>query len=618
MNKTIRLSLTAVLLAANSLSANQDLGSITVTSAAKSKQSIKEVTSNIEVITGAELQEKHITSVAGALNLINGINFTTKGGIGSTTSVMLRGMDNKRVLVLIDGINYKDPSSTSGTSFAHLMVNDIERIEVVKGAQSSIWGNDATAGVINIITKEAKAGYHTSVVVEKGSFNTRKAHVATSYKNDGFDIKVSANRLLSDNFTSQAPKGDDIKKYEDDPYQNTTINLTTNYNYTHNDKVGFSITDINALTNYDSWNNPDAVQRSDVNNRLYSVYYDKALQNHNIKLKYNNSDFNRDELDTVISNYVKKFDSNLQTYELTDSINYSKNSDLLIGTSYEKYDVSYERVDNNNSAKKVDIKSLFITNIYKKDNYIVNPSVRVDDFSTIGKEYTGKLGFKYLINSDTDFSINYGTAFNAPNIMELLNPWGATANTVVTPEKTKSFDISFGYRSLNITYFYNQVKDLIEWYDPNPYNSWAIKDGMYINRSGTSKFKGYEISYSTDITEDTLLTMNYNRLSAKNSDGEFLAKRPKETLKFGVDYYGIAKLHLGLNGEYIGKRYDKDGETGAQTGRYTVGNFVANYDMDKNVQLYCKIDNITNKYYQVSDGYATSPRAYYAGLKYNF
>ena len=112
--------------------------------------------------------------------------------------------------------------------------------------------------------------------------------------------------------------------------------------------------------------------------------------------------------------------------------------------------------------------------------------------------------------------------------------------------------------------------------------------------------------------------MSYTRLSAKNKNGQDLRRRASETLKFGIDYYGFSKLHMGLNGEYVGSRYDSDNKQGAQTGRYTVANAVVNYDLSKNIKIYGKIDNITDKYYQSVNNYATSPRAYYAGLEVSF
>ncbi|MGB5793950.1 TonB-dependent receptor, partial [Poseidonibacter sp.] len=150
MQKKISTSLVASLLIATNLYSNENLETITVTSATKSTQSIKDVTSNVEVITKDEIEERHFTTVSEALNTLAGINVISNGGIGNTSSVFLRGMSSKRILVLIDGIKVNDVTSSSGAQFEHLLINEIEKIEVIKGAQSGIWGADASAGVINI------------------------------------------------------------------------------------------------------------------------------------------------------------------------------------------------------------------------------------------------------------------------------------------------------------------------------------------------------------------------------------------------------------------------------------------------------------------------------------
>ena len=111
MTKTIKLSLLASLFCTTTISANEDLGTITVSSATKSEQSIQDITSNVEVITSVELEEKNITTVTEALNLVSGVSFTSNGGIGSVTSISVRGSDNNRVLILIDGIKFKDRKS---------------------------------------------------------------------------------------------------------------------------------------------------------------------------------------------------------------------------------------------------------------------------------------------------------------------------------------------------------------------------------------------------------------------------------------------------------------------------------------------------------------------------
>jgi len=116
--------------------AAQDLGTITVSSPAKTEQSIKDVTSDIEVLTSTELEEKHIATVSEALNLLDGIDVISNGGMGTTTSVFVRGFDSKRTLVLIDGIRYNDPICLNGAKNEHLKLDDVSKIEFIKRKQN--------------------------------------------------------------------------------------------------------------------------------------------------------------------------------------------------------------------------------------------------------------------------------------------------------------------------------------------------------------------------------------------------------------------------------------------------------------------------------------------------
>ncbi|MDY0051900.1 MAG: TonB-dependent receptor plug domain-containing protein, partial [Aliarcobacter sp.] len=170
MQKKLSISLVAsVLLSTTNLFSAQSLETIQVTSATKTTQSIKDVTSNVEVITKEEIEERHFTTVTEALNTLSGVSIISNGGLGGASTLNIRGTSNNRTLILIDGVKFKDHSSISGTDISTLMITDIERIEVIKGAQSGIWGADAAAGVINIITKSAKDGLHANINIEAGT-----------------------------------------------------------------------------------------------------------------------------------------------------------------------------------------------------------------------------------------------------------------------------------------------------------------------------------------------------------------------------------------------------------------------------------------------------------------
>ncbi len=603
---TLSLSLSATLVA--SLGAQTLTVDPIIITATKSEQSQSTLTANINVITADEIEEKHYTTVAEAINSLPGISITSSGGLGSTQDIYLRGMENSKTLVLINGIRYQNPSSTTGAQFSHLMISDIERIEVIKGAQSGIWGSDASAGVINIITKTAQDGTRSGVTLEKGSFGTNKWGGYVSHKTGIYDLKLAVERIMSDSFTTVAPYGTDIDNYEKDPYANTTLNLIGHVRPTATDTVEVLYTDISALSNYDtSTSLPNSTQHSDVKTQLYGITYDKKLGQHTLSVKTNLSQFKRDEVDTTSASSVKVFNGQTTQIELNDQFHYRENDLLVAGISKETFDVDYVKGNGGVNTDTTTSHAAYLTNSNTMKDLILTESLRRDNYSNFGGKTTGKAGAKYTILKDLFVSINYGTAYTSPNLMQIMNPWG-TPNTNLKPENSKSFDATIGYKNFTATYFTNHVKDLIQW-----------NAGVYENLDGTSTFKGCELAYKGKILDDLLGSAGYTYLTSfDNQQGQELKRRPKEDAKFALDYYGIHKWHLGLNGEYVGTRYNSDNRAGAQTGCYSLFGAVVNYDLSNSIQLYAKIDNITNKYYQSVDGYATSPQSWYLGLKASF
>ncbi len=613
MNTTIKLSLLTTLLLTNNLIAEERLEDITITSATKTEQNLADVTSNVNVITAQEIEERDYTTVTEALNSLPGVSFTSNGGLGTTTSVRLRGMASKRALVLIDGIRYNDITELNGASFENLLISDIDRIEVIKGAQSGIWGADASAGVINIITKKAKDGLNFSASQEFGSFETTKANANISYKNDKFYIKANHTNLNSKGFTAVAPRGEDIDKFEDDAYSNKTTSLKAGVNFNSNNKLELSHTIIDAKSQYDGASKPNAKNSSTSKRAFSSINFNHKDNFNKLKIYANKSKFKR----KYISSYgTTPFDGEVKEYGLSSNIPYMTDSFLLVGGDYKKFE------HKNNLNKEFTNKSLFLTNSNRLKGFIggttiLTESVRYDKYSDFDNKTTGKIGLKHIHDKIKGFSTfaNYGTAYNVPTPYNLFDPYSGNKN--LTPEDTKSWDIGFEYKDLKVSYFDTKVEDMIDYKSNYDANGNRIGGG-YQNMSGTSKLKGIEVSYQTDIFDDFLISSSYTYTDAKNAKEERLSRIPKDSIKLALDYYGIDKLYLGVNGEYVGERYSLDDEKGTQTGKYTIANFTANYEFDPHLSFYGKVDNITDKYYQTVDGYATSPRAVYAGMKLTY
>jgi len=618
MKKTTLSLLTAtLLLSTQTFSDEITLQTITVTTANKTAQSLADIASNIDVITASDIEDRGFTTVTEALSSIAGISFTSNGGLGGTSAMYLRGMDSRSTLVLIDGIRYNDVTSLLGAPFEHLMLSDIEQIEVVKGAQSGIWGADASAGVINIISKKAKEGFHGSAHIEAGSFNTQKYGATLSQKTKDYSIKVSHHVVDTEGFTAQAPIGSDIDLFENDGYTNKTTNIQLSYTINEKNKIEISHNRIDAEGDYDTFENPDALATSSTKESFTFINFNHVDSFNTLNVFVKRSKFEK-EFKTEFSN--DPFEGTVDEIGFNSKIPYGEGHFVLIGAEYKSFE------QNDKIQKDFENTGVFISNHNSFTGVIggktiLTESLRFDSYSTFDNQFTGKIGLKHIHSAIEGLvtSLNYGTAYTVPTLYQLYAPASsfggftyAIGNEELQAENTESFDISIAYKDFSLTYFKNTIDNLIEY------------TSGYNNVEGESKIDGIEASYAYTFSDNLLLNINYTKLfNAEDKDGKTLLRRAEETLNASMDYYGIAKLHLGIDASYVGKRTDiifnPDFSTSeAQTGNYTLVNFTADYQITDSMQIYGKIENLTDELYQSIYGYATSPRGFYVGLRAKF
>lgn len=612
--KTLSI-ITSTLLLTTHTFADVTLQDITVTTATKTNQSIKNITANTSVITAQEIEERGFSTVAQALNSIAGISFTQNGGLGQTTALYLRGMATKRTLVLIDGVRANDLTGSSGAPFAHLMIHNIAQIEVIKGAQSGVWGADASAGVINIITKKAGVGSHGAAYAEAGSFNTTKKGVTLSQSTKSYSAKISHNVVKTDGFSAQKAQNVDLDTLEDDGYENTTTTFDLGYNINETNKLDFSYKIIDSEGDYDSFGAPNSLATSTTKNTFTALNFNHIDSFNEVNLYAKRSKFNRNFTETNYEGVVETtpFKGEVKEYGLTSKIPYAASDFVLVGVEYK----NFEQQDS--IVKKFDNKGFFATNTNTFNGLVAGQtiftqSLRHDSYSTFDNKTTGKIGLKHIHGTIEGLttSVNYGTAYNVPTLYQLYSPYGSEA---LNPESTTSFDVTVQYKDFTLSYFDTKIEDMID------FDTATFK---YNNIAGTSKIQGIEASYQQEVFSDMLVTLNYTHLlTTENHNGEDLKRRAKDDVNIALDYYGFTNLHLGIDAQYVGSRTDivfnTDYTTSdVETGKYLLLNMTANYDLNKQVQVYGKIENLTDETYQTVYGYATSPRAFYLGLKAKF
>ena len=616
MTKT-KLSLLAFIVLSQANAANINLEKLTVSTPTKSSQSLENITANVDVITSDEIKDRGYKTILDALKARAGIVYTRNGGVGKSTSVMLRGISQKRTLVLVDGVRYNDPASISGAHLQHILMDNIDRIEIVKGAQSGVWGADASAGVINIITKKAtKDGLSASVHGEYGSFNTQTFGFDTYYKQDKFDISLNAQRLSTDGFTTKVPLGKDKADFEDDQYENNSADIKLGYNVTPNDKIETFFNYIDSDSDFDGYNKDadkaanDPLSNSSAKQKFYGISYTNTEGKNKSKLYYNQSDFSRVSKSGARES---KFDGTVREFGLNSSLSYTKDADFSIGFDCKKF-------RHKNKIDKVYAnQGIFLTNSNKFTdlgfgNIIFSQALRYDKFDDFKNKITYKVGAKISPQKVEDlwFSTNYGTAYNVPSLSQLYSYAG---NKNLNPEETKSFDITASFKNIGITYFHNEIDDMIE-YVTTDFKTFA---GSYFNVAGKSTLKGVELTYSGELEVANLAyNLNYTYLKTEDKKGKELPRRAKNSANLSLDYYALENSHVGATVGYVGGRkkskYDKNSKVDYDA--YTVIDMIADYDVTPELNVYAKVDNVLDKEYETITGYATSQRAYYLGFRY--
>ncbi len=612
--------ITATLLLTTHTHADETLEPITIVSTTKTTQSIQNTTSNVTVITAEEIEEKGFQTVTQVINTVAGISVTNSGGLGQQTSFFVRGADSGKVLVLLDGMRLNDPSTTNGTALLdNLTTHNIKQIEIIKGGASSIWGSNASAGVINMITKEAKEGIHGTVGLNYGSYNTRGTDADLSYKDEKITAQVLASYLKTDGFSALAPRS-----AEEDGYENRNYTVKFGYDLDANNKLNLSYNRIKTDTEYDDSFSVDQADddyshaTSDQSN--IGMDYLLTLDNYSAALHASKGDYDRDYFTTgFFGDGHNVYKSTLKEYALINAYNY-RSGKVVLGFEYKDIDGFNQYNTFQESRSDYINKAVYLSNIYEiNENTLLETNLRYDNYSEFDNKTTYKIGLKHEYNVIDGLmtSANYYTSYDAPSAYQLAN---TAFGSLLTPTYTKGYDISTGYKQLlTLTYFNNRVEDAIDYIsDPVTFV------GGYTNIDGRSKFSGLEIESAYTFSSFNLIfSANYTHLfDYQKEDGSDLIRRAEDTLNASLSYYTTSDMQFGIDAQYIGDRIDTDGgfpvASEVSTGNYTVWNLNFSTKIINDVDLSLNAKNIFDKEYQSVYGYATEGRSLYAKVKYSF
>ncbi len=548
-----------------------DLDNIIV-SANHTSMSQHAVTADSTVITAEDIAENHYRTLDDAIKHIPGIQVIRNGGIGNVTSIIMRGQSNKNTLVLVNGVEMNNTMGTGGAIISNLLLADVERIEVIKGAQSGIWGANASAGVINIITKKAKQGTQGSVNVEMGSNNHKKLSASLSSATDEGDFSLTFSNVNTDGFSAVKVYKTDVNDYEDDAFSQTDFALDMGINLTQSQRIEVLVKNASSTANYDYASNPDQ-------SLFASVDYKNSLKR--LQYLYNNEALSSQLF--LSQNEISQYnDAVINSVGVKGGYHYQADQSLAFIASNSQY----QNLGTGESFYNTGL-GLTNTNQFNDNQLIITESLRSDQFNKFEDKVTGKLGIKNYFTKDLSISANYGTAYNAPTLFQLT--YGATGD--LNPEETQSFDLNLGLYGLAVTYYKTETKNLIDY-------GGAWPSDYYYNLTGTSTFEGFDASYQRFVEViDTQIGVTYSQGSAKDDNQEWLARRAEQTVALNLSYEGFNNLTLVADTRYIGKTYDKANQQGAQIGEYFVTDLSVNYQATANLTVYANVLNAFDEDY---------------------
>lgn len=574
----------------------QQLDQIVVT-AARAPQLEQNVVGDITVINQAELAKAGQNSVAEILSRQPGIEFYSNGGPQTVTNISIRGANPNQTLVLMNGMRING-SVQGGVNWNAIDPASIERIEIIRGAASSLYGADAIGGVINIITKNGKKDQPTQFYgsIGVGSHKTIKSNVGLDGAADGLTYSLNASYAKSQGFNS-TNKNNAFSYYGDkDGYHSNAFTGALGYEWAADQQIGINAYNSYINGDFDAGDfYPDAITQT--RQQSYDIYSkNRIAENWVSTLTFGLS---KEQNTTPI--YDNSFSTLQRQYSWQNDIALSANQDIsLIAERLE------ERITHNTTAyTKPDRNTNSFAAVYRADvgRHNVQASVRNDNISGFGNRTTGGLGYDFAITPEWSVGAAANTGFRAPTFTELYSPlsYGFQGNPNLKPEKSKNIEahLAFdnGASQFKATVFQNKIDDLIDGY---VCNSNFECTAMNVNKA---TIRGVSL-YGAHDFGDVNLWASADFLNPKDdATGKQLTRRAKQNFKVGTEYQW-QDLGLGAEYQYTSKRYDSaDNSEKTRLGSYSLVNLTASYAIHKNLDAHLRWNNIFDKSYYSAYGY---------------
>jgi vitamin B12 transporter len=548
-----------------------------------------------------------------------GVETATSGAPGGVTNIFIRGANGGHTLLLIDG--QRVGSATLGEpSIQRIPLAQIERVEILRGPASALYGSDAIGGVIQIFTRPTADGTKVTADASIGSFGTREVNAGVSTQSGALSASLRAGALKTDGFNAIHNPSSAGFNSDKDGYENKHLTASLAFKFANRDEIGAS------------------VFHSDGENQYDNVYFDGVAP-----FMHADFDFRARQKTSSGSVFTRNRFTDAWTSQLRAgrSVDESKNFDapgtrsdfktgqnqlswqndikLPLGTAMLSLERVKQAIESNGTYVLTErtIDSALAGWTGGLADHRLQGNVRMDHNSQFGDKTTGNLGYGYQLNDDWRLRSSFGTAFKAPTFNDLYFPETAFGggNPSLKPEDARSGEVGINRDtatgSLALTAYRSKITNLIQWVpdDPtNPFGAWHPTNVGKARLQGVS-FSGKQRYGSLSVRASADAASHKDALT-----GLQLPLRSRHHGSFGVEQL-FGDTLLAADVQASGRRFNDTANTVVLAG-YSVVNLQAEQKLSKDLTVFAKANNVFDRFYEVRDDFATAGRSFFVGVRY--
>ncbi len=610
--------------------ADDTLEQIIVTGS-RSPVAAADVGSALTVITRADIEKRQARYVSDLLRAVPGFAVSHSGVIGSQTQVRVRGSEANHVLVLIDGVRANDPATGDEFRWEFLSTADIQRIEVVRGPQSALWGSDAVGGVVHIITRAASEEAGFDGYLEGGSENTRNGALSGSFGGEKWSVALGAEHLSTDGFNISRTGN------ERDDSDMTTATLRAGLNPSAALALDFSMRAVNAYSQFDAvdWLLTGLPADSDVATDTTQHHAQLGATfgagedriRHHLKTRY----FDSDNRNLVNGASDSSTTSDRTTVSYQADVRLAKNA-LSLALEHERTGFRQRGAvvfDDPNQDQEMDVTSAVVDFQGRSfDSVTWLLSARHDDSSDFDGIVTGRASLAWHASDATTLRGSVGTGQKTPTFIERFGyfPQSFRGNPELKPERSTSYELGldqqFGPVGLQVNLFRQDLEDEINGFhcpDPWPAPCTAI------NMDEASKRSGAEFGATWSASEHFALGLNYTYIDSEGADSATELRRPRHSGSLHATYDFLdQRAQVSLAADYGGTRQDvffppwPEPSAIVTLANYWHVDLTAQYRVSAALTVFARGSNLLDSEYEQVYGYRTPGRAWLAGVRVGY